>query len=357
MYRRRRPTRERTAFGFDSFLDLVANVIGIIIRLILVAWVGGRSYQALMQWTQAAPEPEATVLPAPRREDDPVAAQIAQTQRELDAARVRLLEQMRELGLAQNKRRDMQVQLASLEQTRGALANELRKLDQADGRQEQTAKLAALSLGELRRRQEELRTSIKQLEAEPAPANKVLRFRTPVSRRVHADEVFFECRGGRVEFIDLPVFLQEVQAGLEQKAEQLRTAFELTERTAAVGAFRLRYVVERERDALEDVAPSAKPRSMFNFRYGVTGWEVEPVRDPRGESLAEALAAGSAFRRRIDNLDGSTVITLWVYPDSFELFRGLRDFAHARGLEVAGRPLPLGAPIAGSRHGSVSRGQ
>jgi multidrug efflux pump subunit AcrA (membrane-fusion protein) len=357
MYRRRRPAREQIAFGFDSFLDLVANVIGIIIRLILVAWVGGRSYHALLQWTQAAPEPEATVLPAPRREDDPLAEQLAQTQRELDAARARLLQQMRELGLAQTKRQELQVQRASLQQTRGALTDELRKVEQADGRHEQSAKLASLSLDELRRRQEELRASIKQLEAEPPPVSKVLRFRTPVSRRVHADEVFFECRAGRVEFIDLPAFLQEVQAGLDQKAEPLRTNYQLTERTAAVGAFRLRYVVERERDALEDAAPSAKPRSMFNFRYGVAEWEVEPIREPRGEALAEALAPGSAFRRKIDSLDGSTVITLWVYPDSFELFRGLRDFAHAHGLEVAGRPLPLGAPIAGSRHGSASRGQ
>jgi hypothetical protein len=124
-----------------------------------------------------------------------------------------------------------------------------------------------------------------------------------------------------------------------------------------VGAFRLRYVVERERDALEDAAGTAKPRSMFNFRYGVSEWEVEPVREPRGETLSEALAAGSAFRRRVENLDGTTVITLWVYPDSFELFRSLRDFAHARGLEVAGRPIPPEAPIAGSRHGSASRGQ
>ena len=47
MYRRRRPTRE-IAFSFDSFLDVVANVVGIILRLILVAWVGARSYQVFV---------------------------------------------------------------------------------------------------------------------------------------------------------------------------------------------------------------------------------------------------------------------------------------------------------------------
>src|SRR6266567_1434735 len=56
MIRRRRPPKE-IAFSFDSFLDLVANVVGIILRLILVAWVGARPYKA------AVPPPP----PPPRR--------------------------------------------------------------------------------------------------------------------------------------------------------------------------------------------------------------------------------------------------------------------------------------------------
>src|SRR3954469_7796217 len=47
MIRRRRPSRE-IAFSFESFLDVVANVVGIIIRLILVAWIAGRAYKAVV---------------------------------------------------------------------------------------------------------------------------------------------------------------------------------------------------------------------------------------------------------------------------------------------------------------------
>lgn len=39
MIRRRRPPRE-VPFSLDCFLDVITNVVGIIIRLILVAWVG-----------------------------------------------------------------------------------------------------------------------------------------------------------------------------------------------------------------------------------------------------------------------------------------------------------------------------
>ena len=49
MYRRRRRPEKEIAFSFDSFLDLVANVVGIIIRLILVAWVGARTYTGVFR--------------------------------------------------------------------------------------------------------------------------------------------------------------------------------------------------------------------------------------------------------------------------------------------------------------------
>src|SRR5688572_1965631 len=123
MYRRRLRQRDKIAFGFDSFLDVVANVIGIIIRLILVAWVGGRSYSALMQWREAPP-PDATALPAPKVEDDPLSLQISKSQEELDAARARLLAQLRDLGLVQRERQQLQAQVAGLEQERKKLDEE-----------------------------------------------------------------------------------------------------------------------------------------------------------------------------------------------------------------------------------------
>ena len=52
-----------------------------------------------------------------------------------------------------------------------------------------------------------------------------------------------------------------------------------------------------------------------------------------------------------------TVVTFWVYPDSFSLYRELRDYLYDRDVVVAGRPLPEGIPITSSRRGSVSRGQ
>jgi hypothetical protein len=70
------------------------------------------------------------------------------------------------------------------------------------------------------------------------------------------------------------------------------------------------------------------------------------------------LAEDSEFRQIVDTLDPQeTAVTFWVYPDSFDLFRRLRDYLYERDVTVAGRALPEGIPIASSRRGSVSRGQ
>src|SRR5438309_5941013 len=93
MIRRRRPRRE-IAFSFDSFLDVVANVVGIILRLILVAWVGARSYKALVP---PPPPPtyaeEAEALPGP---EDPLAPELERQRRELGLMQAQLLEQMKQ---------------------------------------------------------------------------------------------------------------------------------------------------------------------------------------------------------------------------------------------------------------------
>jgi hypothetical protein len=93
-------------------------------------------------------------------------------------------------------------------------------------------------------------------------------------------------------------------------------------------------------------------------KIDLTGWKAIPTTPDRGETLEQALHPRSEFRRIADNVfPNETAMTFWVYPDSFPLYRGLRDYLHDRDVVVAGRPLPLDQEIAASVGGSVSRGQ
>src|SRR5438105_2549641 len=112
MIRRRRPVRE-IAFSFDSFLDVVANVVGIIIRLILVAWVGARSYGTL-QVVPGAPQPATEASAEAALPVDPMQQELEQHRRHLAEVQAHLLEQLRQFQRVKEQDGQVTSRLAAL---------------------------------------------------------------------------------------------------------------------------------------------------------------------------------------------------------------------------------------------------
>jgi hypothetical protein len=353
MFRRRRVQRE-IPFSFDSFLDVVANVVGIIVRLILVAWAGARTYKAFVP-PLPAPDMPATTAAALPEPNDPLAAELEKQRRQLAEARARLVDRQQEYDRQRQDHTGGAWEVAELDARVAAVTAEQAALEEAARRHAEGERTAALSVQELRARTLKLCEEIDQLRKAP-PLKKTLRYRTPVSQPVQSEEWMFECRRGRVTLIDIGTLLDEARRGLRDKTEELRSRWEVTDVTPAAGAFRLRYSVQRERTAWD--LPGATPGAGAAMRCALTAWEAEPVDPNRGESAEAALAPTSEFRRVSDHLDPrQAAVTLWVYPDSFPLYRRLRDYLHEHDISVAGRPLPEGAAIAASREGSASRAQ
>lgn len=353
MIRRRRRRKQDVAFGFDSFLDVVANVCGIIIRLMLVVWVGARSYSAL-KYAPPPPEPPSEVAVAdPPEPPEPLLEELDAERQRLAEAEKALLHQLTQWKTAQTDHEQQQQARAALRAQQAKLAGRLNVAEQ-DVLAQGHARAAVLpSLEELRERSRRLAEEVKAQEGLP-PVRRQLRYRTPVSKPVDAEELMFECRQGRVTFIDIAALLEEVKRGMRIKEEALRRTWEVNDVVGPAGPFQLRYTVERQREGLS----GASPDPGANFRYGVSGWRVEPITETRGETLEEALKATSEFRQIADSLDKDhAAVTFWVYPESFSLYRELRDYLYQRDLVVAGRPLSAGTSIASSRQGSASRGQ
>jgi hypothetical protein len=350
MIRRRRRTRE-IPFSFDSFLDVVANVVGIIIRLILVVWVGARSYNTLSVIGGKPTSGRSKIEPAAPA--DPLQAEVENRRRELDEAQRQLLEQLRRLGEMSDGEKDVERQLALLADNRQSLSRERAAL----GKERAAKESVSLSMAELRDRQRKLLTEIEEMRKLP-PAGHLLKYRTPVGRPLRADEFFFECRRGRVAFIDVPALVASAQRDLDEKSRLLRTQWQVADVTPPVGSFRLRYTIARETEASESAGAHGSLTANETFRYGLVAWTAEPVAPVRGETLENALTERSQFRQIVDRLDPEqAAITFWVYPDSFALYRQLREYLYDRNLIVAGRPLPEGVPIASSRQGTRSLGQ
>jgi hypothetical protein len=355
MIRRRRLSRE-IPFSFDSFLDIVANVVGIIIRLILVVWVGARSYSSVQTASQPSAPTEASSVGLAAISDS-LQDELTQHRQELAAAQERLLAQLRRLEQWQQAEGRTEKEWASVSAHSQELDSQRHKLQKAAADQEQAMQSIAITSAELRQRSQKLAEEIRDLEKMPIP-QRVLRYRTPISRPVQSEELLFECKHGRVTFIDIAALLAEVHEAMEDQAKALQNQWEVHGVTGAQGAFRLRYALERERGPVDALAPNAPPPSSGGFRAGLSEWQIEPVAPNRGEPVSAALAPSSEFRQIVDGIDPrQTAVTFWVYPDSFALYRRLRDYLYERDVTVAGRPLPDYVLIASSRRGTVSRGQ
>jgi hypothetical protein len=349
MYRRRRQARE-IPFSFDSFLDVVTNVVGIVIRLILVAWVGARSYQVIVP-----PAPQVAVLPEPAalpEPSDPRLDQIARRRRDLEREQEQALHRYaKQERAAHDDAGHLQEEIDHLVAQCRLLSGQEKELKTRVRQGTEQSRAVLLSLAELQKRSDRLLAEVDRLRKQPR-AGKQLRYHTPVSAVVQTEEVMFECKAGHVTLLDTATLHR---LALQDGLKQLSMQWEVSGVTSPVGAFRWRYVLERERSLMDGPGASAPAGGRYQASLS---WQAEPVLPERGETAEKALSSGSDFRRLIDELDPlQTVVTLWVYPDSFPLYRALRDYLHGKEVVVAGRPLPDGMLIGSSRHGTASRGQ
>jgi hypothetical protein len=315
--------------GQDSFLDVVTNIVGILIILVMV--IGGRAQQIVL----TPPEPVADTGPL-EKEVRTLAETVASTESEIDE----LQTQARTVATAAAFAADARLQLTTAVSAAKA-ALERRK------QEGEAAHIAAAETRSRRQSLEEEITRVKQdtelLAHAPATTQEVLAYPTPIGRTVNGEEMHFRLAGGRIAYIPLEELFQLAKNHTQRHSGPIT---ELASRIETVGpeqGFKLDYVIEAKID-------QARGQVLIRSRE----WVVRAVDEAYGETMDEALASGSRFRRVLSGAKPETTITLWCYPDSFAAYRQVREELHRLDIPTAGRPMPEGAPIGGSTEGSKS---
>jgi len=332
---------QTSAAGHDSFLDVVTNMVGILIVLVMV--VGMRIKNAPVA-PVSSPEAQAAVgvLEKDQATERSLHQDVAETSARIDSIAAE--------AAARRRQRDALATMAA------ALEYKIR---------EARARLDAGAREDfdLQRELAEAEAALRQIEQQRARAEAardqpevVQSYATPLGKTVLEDEAHFHLRGGRIAHVPLEKLVLLARDDARRKADKLIERDDLPELTETVGpenGFRLRYTFERH-DTVEKT-----PGGPIRYRgLKISQWAVIPVAGQLGETADEALASGSQFRRVLAELQpGKSTVTIWTYPDSFATFRRLRDELHRLGLRVAARPLPEGVMIAGSPKGSKSESE
>jgi len=342
---RKRKIDQAEAPGQDSFLDIVANLVGILIILVIV--IGVRAKDVMLE---AAPIAETAVehpdIDSLAKEADAAASSAAAVESDILAVAEKIKRQELEIEYRRREREKIQLLVAQAEEVIAARRAELATADQ-ERFDRQHEVLAA------RQEFEAVRVSLQAVQNAAAPVTALEHLPTPMAKTVFGKEIHFRLYHGKIMFVPWDELVERLQGEARQKVWRLKDQPELTETFGPIGGFWMKYTLKRVEYREATQVGISVQRGVELDRFVLI-----PVDDEMGEPIAEAMQPGSQFQTLLAaNQPEATTITVWTYPDSFDEFRVLKRFLFERKYLTASRPLAYDTPIGGSPHGTRSSAQ
>ena len=338
--RRWRRNEQDNDSGQDSFLDIVANLVGILIILVMV--IGVRAKDALVE-AAVSIRPESDQLDVnvetSRKMAERVQTDIYSLQDKLedvrDEARLQITARHRLATLITAVKHDLDTQR--------------QQLDKSSRHQHDLQRSILASQREL----EDLAHSQRIIEQQAEETVPLEHHPTPMAKTVFGRELHYRLLSGRVAYVPINEFVEQLSAEWQQKVWKLKDSPEVTEVLGPIRGFHMKYGIAKSAHLVE-TSIGQQNRQIVH----VSGFVLIPIHEDLGAPLDEALAEGSPFQKTLAYHDPRrTTVTIWTYPDSFAEFRLLKETLHQLGFLTAGRPIPAGYPIGGSPSGTRSAAQ
>jgi hypothetical protein len=321
-----RPAAEEMSVGEDSFLDTTANLVGILIIIVVI--VGAKAKVSTeKQFVEKAKAERSQNLDEPKRD--------------VALAEQSLLEQavaIREYELeAEYRRLERQAVLEKVVLARDAVEEKLASLDskQREAIEKDTEN-------------EKLESEISKLmnlggsdQVSPRPKVILEHLPTPMARTVFQKELHVMLKAGQVIVVPWDRLIEVLKQQIPLAAQRQASRNKLEDKIGPVGGFVMMYRM------------AAVPGGFELDRF-----ELEPTSSVPSESVEETLRSTSRLSSEMAARNPrETVVTVWVYPDSFDDFRKLKAWLFTQGFLSAARPLPDGIRVGGSPQGSRSTAQ
>ncbi|MEO1524484.1 MAG: hypothetical protein AAFX06_03570 [Planctomycetota bacterium] len=340
--------RSTISVGHDAFLDIVANLVGILIILVVV--LGAQSQRTIREAEQQR-EPE-QVDPIRRAAGEAEIDALAMARTHANAAQADSIRIERTIqlldGEIRQKAEQRAVLLTLLDEAQTIWENEQAKLDED-----------RLAASERERKASQLAKQLTSLEGEEtrlknrkAPVVAVEHLPTPMAKTVFEKEFHFRLKDNRLSVLPLDALTKEIERDMRRMA--VGSSEGVTD--AAIGPVRgyvARYIVDRRNQLVSRGGSVARMARMQ-----VMACAFEPLSEPHGEPIQNVLANDDWLDVELTgHRSDGTVITVWVYPDSYAAFRRLKEKLYAKGYATAARPMEMDRAIIASPHGSKSAAQ
>lgn len=342
MIRKRRKTG--VSVGHDAFLDIVANLVGILIILVVV--LGAQSQSVVLDSNQDdvetaefEPVPELDPDLAPAGEEDLqrlIVASSKAASAQLDSMRLERSIKEMDVEIARTSERRT-VLLALLQEARSAWKAEQEELDEdargVAAREEEIAKLEQQAL--------ELAGERSTLEGASPQVIAISHLPTPMAKTVFGEEVYLRLKNNRLSVVPLERLTEEIKRDFQRTSGGGARAGVSDAAVGPVQGYVARYVMNRKNELVSDGSAVARMT-----RAQVLMASFEPLQEPHGDPINQVLADDDWLDIALAGFEpGITTVTIAVYPDSYAAFRRLKERVYAKGFATAGRPIIEGRPI------------
>ena len=332
--------------GLDSFQDIVANLVGVLIILVIIVMV--RTREAIVSAQTHQVQEEVVELNTQASNGAVATAQRESTAIEKDIHNLEEVSARQQIEITYRRtERDKLQQLVSTVTSRLTQDSKaLSKVEQISNGEEIQFEAKQKELGDLIRSRQVLDNMKEQI-------NVIDHIPTPMAETVFGDEIHFRLENGRISYVPFIELIDRMKSHATQHLTNVRIQKTVTNTLGPVEGFELQYQLGY---VSQIIRTDAGPRRQE--RIELIKLEIIPVDSVRGETVAAALKPGSRFLQYVQRLVPDTAtVTIWVYPDSFAEFREIKDKLLPLGYACAGRPLPDGMPISASPKGTRSVSQ
>lgn len=324
--------------GQDSFLDVITNIVGILILLVLI--VGIRTSRSIIassndvtvQSEQASAELTKTVHTAINAE------------MEVGALVQRVGSVRQEVALREQERTWLQTAVLEAEQDVAGRRASLSTNDQRDFDLRRQLAEAQVRLDELTREQIALLSrdeTSAEIACEP----------TPIAKTVTGKEVHIMLADDHVVVVPFEELMTAAKDDAIANMWRMREHDEMDRTIGPINGFRMKYWVVKDQVVRRTEAGATVAGAIPVFSHCF----LKPITTPAGEPAEEAMQPNSELHQSLRNHPPEfTTVTIWTYPGNFDRLRELKRSIRQAGFPIAVRPLPPGMPIGASRDGSKS---
>ena len=343
--RRRTHNPEDAIGGQDSFLDIVANLVGILIILVVIVSAQARS---VSKEIVDAGDLEAQFVEK-KTELKKLRSQVTKMTVDNHELEKDIVEEKR---LTKSLADERHAKLMLLERASQKIESETAEWDSYRKKDfDAQEKITDLKQQLTETQREVAAWENRVAEMEINRVEEIEYFPTPIAKTVFTEEVHFRLSGGRISYVPLDELVDKMKAQWNVVAEELASTNQTISTVGPLNNYRLQYTLVKSRSAGNG---NAVPREVIKFDRFV----IIPTVEELGEPVNDQLLTQSQFLRQLTGRrPEKTTISIWVYPDSFGELAKLKQHLHEEGFQVASWPLEFNRPISGGPNGFKTSAQ